>query len=90
MVGGRHLIACSTLYNDKGYGDRSLLFFSFEDDEPAYVGRIDDVADDCITNLLRFENNKLAVLSLTANLRVVEFTPTIPCIDSLTRSPSLI
>lgn len=74
-VGTRKLLVCSTLYNDKGYGDRSLLFFSYEGGVPSLVGRIDDVADDLITNILRYEDNKVVVLSLPAHMRIVEFSP---------------
>lgn len=64
---------CSTLYNDKGYGDRSLIFFSHDEGIPVYMGRIDNVADDLITNISKLGANKLIVIGLPSHMRVIEF-----------------
>ncbi len=77
-VGGRDMLVCSTLYNDKGYGDRSLIFFSYDRGGPTFVGRIDDVADELITNILKYDENKLVVVGLPGQMRVIEFVQQSP------------
>ena len=72
-VSNKDLLLCTTLFNDKGYGDRSLLYFSFDDGKPLLFGRIDNVADDLITNILKYDENKLVVIGLPGQVRIIEF-----------------
>lgn len=72
------MLVCTTLYNDKGYGDRSLIFFTFDGGQPAFVGRIDNVADEIITNILKFDENKLVVVGLPGQMRIIEFAQQLP------------
>ena len=66
------MLVCNTLYNDKGYGDRSLIFFTYDTGQPVFVGRIDNVSDETITNILNFDENKLVVVGLPGQMRIIE------------------
>ena len=77
-IGNKDMLVCTTLYNDKGYGDRSLIFFSYDDGKPEYTGRIDNVADELITNIIKYDENKLVVTGLPAHSRVIEFVQATP------------
>lgn len=70
------MIVASSMFNDKGYGDRSLLFFKVgKGPSLELVGTIKEASDDVITDILVFEG-KIAVLGMQANLRLIEFKQT--------------
>lgn len=72
MLASESIIVASTLYHDKGNGDRSLLFFSTAKGNPTLVGRIDDCSEELITNFYVFEN-KIAVVGVNSTFRLIEY-----------------
>lgn len=72
QMGTERVMVCSTLYNDKGFGQRSLYFIRYTGGKPQVIGRLDDCSDDIITNF-DIDGERIVVLGLQGNVCMIEF-----------------